>query len=97
MRPLLFALQLCLVGFAPGCSTGRTEVPYQIIQANYGVDDPQFRRTVGNLLGPPLLEGNSLTTYVNGVAFYPPMLAAIGGVKEIAMTTNAARQPGHHQ
>jgi cardiolipin synthase len=75
-------LLTCLLGLAAGCSTGRTEVPYQIIQANYGVDDPQFRRTVGNLLGPPLLEGNSLTTYVNGDAFYPPMLAAIRGAKQ---------------
>jgi cardiolipin synthase len=68
--------------FIIGCSTGRTEVDYQVIHPNYGVADPQFRRTVGNLLGPPLLEGNRLTTYVNGDAFYPPMLEAIAGAKK---------------
>src|SRR2546423_7656647 len=82
MRRVLFGLQLFLVVSGLGCSTGRTEVPYQIIHANYGVDDPQFRRTLGNLLGPPLLEGNSLTTYVNGDAFYPPMLAAIRSARK---------------
>src|SRR6266568_7434472 len=82
MARLLLTALLCLLGPVPGCSTGRTEVPYQIIHANYGVDDPQFRRTVGNLLGPPLLEGNSLTTYVNGDAFYPPMLEAIRSARK---------------
>src|SRR6266566_4927819 len=82
MRQFLFALVACCLILVVGCSTGRTEVPYQIIHANYGVDDPQFRRTVGNLLGPPLLEGNSLATYVNGDAFYPPMLAAIRSARK---------------
>src|SRR6266566_2966638 len=76
-----FALLLCLLFVAVGCSTGRTELPYQV-EAKYGVADPQFRRTVGNLLGPPLLEGNSLTTLVNGDAFYPSMLSAIAGAKK---------------
>src|ERR1041385_4251802 len=82
MRQFLFALVSCCLALVGGCSTGRTEVPYQIIQANYGVNDPQFRRTVGNLLGPPMLEGNSFTTYVNGDAFYPPMLEAIKAAKK---------------
>src|SRR5439155_1981397 len=82
MARLLLSALLWLLALASGCSTGRTEAPYQIIRANYAVDDPQFRRTVGNLLGPPLLEGNLLTTYVNGDAFYPPMLEAIREAKK---------------
>src|SRR5215208_1302826 len=82
MRPLLLAALLCWLIPAFGCSTGRTEVPYQIIEANYGVDDPQFRRTLANLLGPPLLEGNQLNTYVNGDAFYPPILSAIRSARK---------------
>jgi cardiolipin synthase len=74
------ALLLCVIGLLVGCSTGRTEAPYQL-DAKYGVEDPQFRQTLANLLGPPLLEGNSLTTMINGDEFYPTMLAAIPKAK----------------
>ena len=82
MLRMRIALLICSLSLICGCSTGRTEVDYQLIQANYGVDDPQFRQTVMNLLGPPLLPGNSITTYINGDAFYPPMLAAIAAAKK---------------
>ena len=32
---------------------------------------------MGNLLGPPILEGNSIQTLVNGDRIYPAMLDAI--------------------
>jgi len=42
-----------------------------------GVHDPVFLRSIGALLGPPLVGGNRVTTLVNGDAFYPAMLAAV--------------------
>ena len=48
----------------------------------YGIDDPQFPRSIGALLGPPLLAGNTVTELLNGDAIFPPMLAAIGGARE---------------
>jgi cardiolipin synthase len=44
---------------------------------DYAVDDPQFRRTMGTLLGPPLVAGNSVEPLVNGDEIFPAMLEAI--------------------
>ena len=57
-----------------------TERPYRI-ECDYGVTDPQFRRTMGNLLGPALVEGNSTVTLLNGDAIFPAMLDAIRGAR----------------
>ena len=70
-----FVLALaCLL--AGGCVKGPTLQPYRIA-SEYSVEDPQFARVVGSLLGPPLVPGNSVVTLVNGREFYPQMLAAI--------------------
>ncbi len=47
------------------------------IEHRYGVDDPQFIRSMGVLLGPALLEGNRVTTLLNGDQIFPAMLEAI--------------------
>jgi cardiolipin synthase A/B len=47
----------------------------------YTSGDPDFRRALGILLGPPLVSGNRITTLINGDRIFPPMLAAIGGAK----------------
>lgn len=43
----------------------------------YGVTDPQFMHELGTLLGPPVLEGNSIEDLQNGDEIFPSMLAAI--------------------
>jgi|SRR5689334_1295646 len=43
----------------------------------YSIKDPQFERTMGVLLGPVILPGNRVDSYVNGDEIFPPMLAAI--------------------
>ena len=43
----------------------------------YASGDPDFRRALGILLGPPLVSGNRITTLINGDRIFPPMLAAI--------------------
>jgi len=47
----------------------------------YTSDDPNFRRALGILLGPPLIPGNHVKTLVNGDRIFPPMLAAIRAAK----------------
>jgi cardiolipin synthase A/B len=47
------------------------------IVADYKVGDPEFTRTVGQLMGPPLLEGNDVKMLQNGDEIFPEMLAAI--------------------
>lgn len=43
----------------------------------YGVEDPQFERTTSQLLGPPLVVGNQVTSLLNGEQIFPEMLHAI--------------------
>src|SRR5688572_7633923 len=50
--------------------------PYRV-ESLYGVDDPQFVRTMGHLLGPPLVDGNRVEALVNGDRIFPAMLEAI--------------------
>ena len=48
----------------------------------YAVSDPQFLRSMGVLLGPPLVDGNRIDTLVNGDRIFPSMLEAISGAKQ---------------
>ncbi|MEO7963346.1 MAG: phospholipase D-like domain-containing protein, partial [Gemmatimonadaceae bacterium] len=57
-------------------STGEKKIEKRITSL-YAVDDPQFCRTMGSLLGPPLVGGNSVTSLVNGREIFPAMLDAI--------------------
>ncbi|HZQ63343.1 MAG TPA: phospholipase D-like domain-containing protein [Casimicrobiaceae bacterium] len=43
----------------------------------YGTSDPQFRRAMGELLGPPIVAGNRFAVLLNGDEIFPAMLAAI--------------------
>jgi cardiolipin synthase len=47
------------------------------LSRSYGTDDPQFRRSMGVLLGPPILEGNHVEELINGDTIFPAMLEAI--------------------
>ena len=69
---------LLLLLFFTGCATnyhGRG-VQYQIT-SEYGVEDPQFQRSIGQLLGPPLVAGNRITGLINGDQIFPAMLETI--------------------
>ena len=47
------------------------------LEHRYTVDDPQFRRELGILLGPPIIDGNRVTNLENGVEIFPAMLDAV--------------------
>jgi cardiolipin synthase len=47
------------------------------VERLYPIDDPQFTRTMGALLGPAILDGNRVTTLVNGSEIFPAMLEAV--------------------
>ncbi|MGN6505063.1 MAG: phospholipase D-like domain-containing protein [Tepidisphaeraceae bacterium] len=69
-----------------GCATQRP-VAYRLA-TDFTVSDPQFARTIGHLLGTPLVEGNSVTTLLNGDEIFPEMLKAIRGAqKSITLET----------
>jgi cardiolipin synthase len=52
------------------------------IEHRYTVDDPQFRREMGVLLGPAILGGNTVHDLQNGGEIFPAMLEAIRGAKQ---------------
>jgi cardiolipin synthase len=48
----------------------------------YGVSDPQFRRELGTLLGPAIIDGNRVDHFENGDQIFPAMLAAIDSARQ---------------
>ena len=48
----------------------------------FSVEDPQFLRSMGQLLGPGILPGNRVTALQNGDQIFPAMLEAIRGARE---------------
>jgi cardiolipin synthase len=48
----------------------------------YAVDDPQFRRAMGLLMGPAIVDGNKATELINGDGIFPSMLQAIRGARK---------------
>lgn len=74
-------LVTCLVTLFAGFITinllpGEKRIEIQLAH-QYDTADPQFRRSLGVLLGPPILEGNTVDVLVNGDAIFDSMLTAI--------------------
>jgi len=67
---------IVVLNFTPPNKT--LETPIEPI---YAVDDPQFMRSMGTILGPPLIGGNKITSLYNGVEIFPAMLEAIAQAK----------------
>jgi cardiolipin synthase len=81
------ALLFCAaISILTSCSQERPV--YYRIAAKYTVRDPQFRQTVGTLLGPPLVDGNRVDTLVNGKEIFPAMIDAVHSAqKSITLET----------
>jgi cardiolipin synthase len=79
-RPILVLLTciatlvggLLLLNFMPGEKKIDTQLTRQ-----YDTNDAQFRRSLGVLLGPPIIEGNKVEVLLNGDQIFPSMLKAI--------------------
>ncbi|MEO5660814.1 MAG: phospholipase D-like domain-containing protein [Polaromonas sp.] len=71
-----FFLTLIGVLIAVNFTSGEKNVSHQLPRL-YSAHDPQFRRALGSLLGPPLVSGNRAQELLNGEQIFPAMLAAI--------------------
>jgi cardiolipin synthase len=67
-----FLVTFVVLNWSPG--EERLEQPIEGVAA---VTDPQFVRSIGALVGPPLLEGNAAAELLNGDQIFPAMLDAI--------------------
>ncbi|MGB7988738.1 MAG: cardiolipin synthase [Candidatus Methylophosphatis roskildensis] len=70
------ALTLFVVWLVLTLNVGETRID-QRVQREYEAADPQFRRALGSLLGPPIVAGNRVDVLKNGEQIFPAMLAAI--------------------
>ena len=52
------------------------------VRREYALHDAQYQRSLGVLLGPPILEGNRFEALYNGDRIFAPMLEAIRGAKQ---------------
>src|SRR4051812_13130285 len=52
------------------------------VEPQYGIGDPQFLRSMGQFLGPPLIGGNRITGLIDGDEIFPSMLESIRQAKE---------------
>jgi len=73
---ITFALTLFGVFLVFNFMPSETKIERQL-QRLYDSDDPQFRRSMGVLLGPPIVEGNNVEVLLNGDQIFPSMLKAI--------------------
>ena len=71
---------LVYVNFAGPERKVETEIPHL-----YSVDDPQFLRSMGLMMGPAIVDGNKATELINGDAIFPAMLQAIRGAKKTVL------------
>jgi len=68
---------LLVLNFSPGEKKIDTQLTRQ-----YDTNDPQFRRSLGVLLGPPIVDGNKVEVLLNGDQIFPAMLKAIREAKQ---------------
>jgi len=73
---MTIAATLVLSVLALNFMPGEKQIERQLVR-QYDIHDPQFRRSIGVLLGPPILEGNKVEALINGDQIFPAMLAAI--------------------
>jgi len=62
-------------------TTGEKEIQ-RSLEHRYAVDDPQFVRELGILLGPAIVGGNRIENLENGGEIFPAMLEAVRGAKQ---------------
>jgi cardiolipin synthase len=62
-------------------SSGEAKIEHRIAPL-FGVADGQFARSIGHLLGPPIVSGNRVTALHNGDEIFPAMLEAIRGAEK---------------
>ncbi|MES2784144.1 MAG: cardiolipin synthase [Pseudomonadota bacterium] len=71
---------LILVNFTGAEKKVETDVKHL-----YSVDDPQFLRSMGIMMGPAIVDGNKATELINGDQIFPSMLEAIRSAKKTVL------------
>ncbi|TFW09583.1 cardiolipin synthase [Oxalobacteraceae bacterium OM1] len=85
MRPLHLILAVCVTLavtlFVANLTEGEKKIETEVTSA-YAVEDPQYLRTMGVLLGPTIVRGNRVQHLENGDQIFPAMLDAIRSARK---------------
>jgi len=73
---------LALLTGTGGCSHFRGKGIQYEIPHQYSIEDPQFLRSMGKLLGPGIIASNQVTALLNGDEIFPAMLEAIRSARK---------------
>lgn len=77
---LAVVLTLIVVLLIANLTSGEKKIEHKI-ERLYASDDAQFTRSMGLLLGPPVVGGNRFEVLVNGDRIFPAMLGCIRAAK----------------
>ncbi|WP_250469311.1 cardiolipin synthase [Caballeronia sp. GAFFF2] len=78
---LTVVVTVVIVLLIANLTSGEKKIEHKI-ERLYASADPQFLRSMGLLLGPPVVDGNCFEMLVNGDQIFPSMLAGIRGAKK---------------
>lgn len=79
--PLIILLTVFCTLLYTNLTAGEKQIHFQL-EHEFAVEDPQFLRSMGPLIGQEVLQGNSITALQNGTEIFSAMLEAIRGAKE---------------
>jgi cardiolipin synthase len=77
---LTLLVGLVLVNFTGAERKVETDIPHL-----YPVDDPQFLRSMGLMMGPTIVDGNKAAELINGDRIFPSMLEAIRSARKTVL------------
>jgi cardiolipin synthase len=79
--PLTAFVTLVIILVIANLSSGEKKIEHKI-ERLYASDDPQFLRSMGLLLGPPVVSGNRFEMLLNGDRIFPSMLEGIHSARK---------------
>jgi cardiolipin synthase len=83
LKLIAVTVVLTVIGVTLLANFSRSEKAVEHTLAHqYAIDDPQFRREMGVMLGPSIAGGNHVDAYDNGDEIFPPMLEAIAAAEK---------------
>jgi cardiolipin synthase A/B len=79
--PITAFVTLVIILVIANLSSGEKKFEHKI-ERRYASDDPQFLRSMGLLLGPPVISGNCFEMLLNGDRIFPSMLEGIRSARK---------------
>jgi cardiolipin synthase len=79
--PITVFVTLVVILVIANLSSGEKKIEHKIDRL-YASDDPQFLRSMGLLLGPPVISGNRFEMLLNGDRIFPSMLEGIRSARQ---------------